>query len=120
MKHKIEKKNDLSILKLSWELSQKHHVDIDKALHNAYNEWSDLILDMWEVTYVNSTVIWSFMTFYNKITRNMDKIVIWESSPEVEEAFDLIWISRLIRIIWNNEKAKVFIEELHLKAFKNK
>lgn len=114
MNYKIERENDCVVLKLAWEFWQSDFSHLEDILSKAYKEWSDLVLDMWEVTYINSAVIWGLVWFYNRVNENLDKIIVWFISPEVEQAFELIWISRIIKILWNNKKAIKYSEESSL------
>ena len=91
----------INIISLSWEFWQSNLDKLESIFKPLVEDNRALIINLWEVDYVNSLIIWFFMN----ISKNKKELAFWTISSEIEDIFENIWISNVIKIFYSEREA---------------
>ena len=85
------KNQNATVLELSGRLDMAGSIELENALGRVYDAASgDVILDMANVNYVNSTGIRVLVRFYQLMQRTNRRMVMAGMSQNVQRTFDLV------------------------------
>jgi anti-anti-sigma regulatory factor len=88
-------------VQLIWQLDQitipEYHKSINELIINNENPFV-LLLEMWEVSYINSTAIWYIADWYNSISEKWwDTTIIW-AKENIKDTLEIVWIASRVNL----------------------
>lgn len=88
-------------VKLIWQLDQitipEYHKTINELITNNIDPFV-LLLEMWEVSYLNSTAIWYIADWYNSISEKWWSMTIIWAKENIKDTLEIVWIASRVSL----------------------
>ena len=97
-------------IQLSWQLDQstipEYHKSIAELIKNNKEPFV-LLLEMWEVSYLNSTAIWYIADWYNTISAIWWETTIVWAKENIKDTLEIVWIASRVSLYDTIEEFKL-------------
>lgn len=97
---------------LSWEIDESNTKEFENILESALNtNIENFILNIKNLTYVNSSVIWIIVQKATAFSDKWKEFVFSECNEDIYEIFDLVWLHYAINFFKTDEDALAHFQE---------
>jgi len=110
--HKEEEKNWIKVIYLKWEVDESNIDELkDALLPFLDSDKKDLVINISELMFINSMVIWWLANLVWDFTEKWKKFVFAEPNEEIFDIIDLVWLTEVVETYDTNEEAILSFSE---------
>lgn len=112
--HREEQTSDsVKTIFLSWEIDESNIEELKSVINLIIEDDStkNLIVNIKELTYINSMVIWWFANLINDFTEAGKSYVFAEYNESIYDILDLVWLTYAVETYETNEEALLSFEK---------
>lgn len=103
--HAMEEKGDHLLVKLHGDVDLEHSVAVRKLLLNAVAKGRDLMIDLSDVTYLDSSGIASMIEAMHVARKNGAAFTLFSASDQVRRVFEMARLDKVFPLLPNLESA---------------
>lgn len=104
--------NETSIIYLSWEIDESNIDDLKSTIEPVLDgNIKNLILNIKDLRYINSMVIWWFANQITIFAEKWKTFVFSEYNEDIYDILDLVWLTYAIETYETNEEAILSFEK---------
>ena len=104
--------NETVAIYLSWEIDESNLEELKNIMNPILDsDFKHLILNIKDLTYINSSVIWWFVWEETNFINNWKKFVFSECNEDIYEILELVWLIYAVDTYDNNEEALLSLEQ---------
>lgn len=112
MKISVEDLGNALFIRIEGSLSVEDLKDFQDAMNSYLLQEKHIILDMTEVSFIDSSSLGIIVLFYSKLLQIKKELIITNIKPEIYQMFNLTGVSKRMRLFKTNKEALDFIKEL--------
>lgn len=101
----IYRVNDIKVIKISGEIDFDNFQDVGKKIRSNLQNTKKVIIDLEELTYLNSMGLSEIIKVYKKSKENDTKLILCSLNENIHKLFRITKINKLINICTSQQDA---------------